>query len=111
MSQTPATDIHALLDAEFEAVRQGNFGQLDAILSEKSRLLEDAAASPVSAQDLGRLQEKAARNQAALKASGEGIRSVLQRLADIRGLQGGADFYASDGRRKTVPPHIRGTRA
>ncbi|WP_193140366.1 MULTISPECIES: hypothetical protein [unclassified Meridianimarinicoccus] len=111
MTQSSVAELFALLDAEFAAVRQGKFTQLDEILSQKPILLDAVAANPLSTQDQIRLQQRAVRNQAALKAAGEGIRSVLTRLADLRRLQGGADFYAADGRRKTVAPHIRGTRA
>ena len=99
-----AAQIEELLDAERDALLDGDF---DAIRDLKDRkedllgsLLEQRAG--LSPEAYAQLSEKAARNQSLLANAARGIAAVRQRLQEIRDARTGDVAYDSEGRRPTT---------
>ena len=93
-------EIHgALLRHDYPAL--GPLGEaLEAELDQPSQRLDAAAVTLIRA--------KAARNAATLRATTQGIRSALRRLAEVRQVARGMVTYDRSGRHETPDPGAAG---
>lgn len=92
-----------LLEAERAALLQGDLDRMPVLLEEKSTLVESLnALDPGDKPAMGRLQDKATRNQVLLDGALQGIRQVAGRIAALRQLRHSFDTYDESGRRRTI---------
>ena len=69
-----------LLDKERSDILAGHFNGLQQVISEKAKLIQKVGQAD-HGQEIMRVREKAARNQAMLMAAAQGVRAVSDRLA------------------------------
>jgi len=97
-------ELSDLLDAEREALLQGDLEKLNALLVSKETLME--AMNTVPQTDLTMMQmldSKVKRNQLLLDGALEGIRAVAARMARLREVRGALETYGADGKRHDIP--------
>ena len=95
--------LDALLDAERQALLDGDLAALTGMVEEKERLIE--ALNKAEFADEGALtpvNDKVQRNQALLEQALSGIRTVARRLADIRQARKSFDTYDRLGQRSRI---------
>lgn len=93
--------LDALLEAERQALLQGDLVALTDMLPNKEALIESLTAQ--SQSDLPALLEldtKVRRNQLLLNGALEGIRDVAARMAALQRMRSGLETYGSDGKKK-----------
>lgn len=103
MSAKTLEALSDLLDAEREALLQGDLDQLAHLLASKEALIDEMNETPQS--DLSAMQSldgKVKRNQLLLDGAMEGIRAVAQRLAHLRQAKGALETYGPDGKRHDI---------
>ncbi len=97
------TELNELLDAEREALLQGDLESLNDLLVPKETLI--AAMRDVPQTDLSAMQaldQKVKRNQLLLDGAMEGIRAVAQRMSQLREGRGALETYGADGKRHDI---------
>jgi hypothetical protein len=87
-----------LLDRECNALLAGKFDVLRRLGQEKERVLKQGF-TKVHGNDLARIKQSVARNQAILDASARGIRSALQALDEKRVERAPFQTYDQSGKR------------
>ncbi len=95
--------LEELLDAERDALMQGDLEQLTNLLSAKEALID--ALNAREQTDLDKLRDldgKVRRNQMLLDSALEGIRSVARRMAALRRIRGSLETYDSQGKKRSV---------
>lgn len=103
--ESPAKALNALLDAEREALIQGDLEKLSALLTPKEELIEAIQAEPHRDLDaLHVLDGKLKRNQLLFDSTLEGIRAVSSRLAKLREVKAAFETYGADGRKRDIVP-------
>ena len=97
-----------LLDREKQALLSGDLDLLGRLLTDKEALLARMNSQDVSSDDdLNSVYEKLASNQILLVSAQAGIRSVVDRIAEIRKAQGGLETYDKSGRRNRHSTGLR----
>ncbi|WP_237218066.1 flagellar protein FlgN [Ruegeria lacuscaerulensis] len=92
--------LEEVLDLERNALVQGDLDQLTQMAPEKEKLIDAVNDLQVlDSEDLIRLQDKVARNQALLGSAADGIRAVADRMAELRRVHGEFSTYGADGQR------------
>ena len=97
------TELNDLLDAEREALLQGDLEKLNALLVPKEALIE--AVNKTAQSDLPalrKLDSKVRRNQLLMDGALEGIRAVALRLARLREVKGALETYGADGKKHDI---------
>lgn len=100
---TSLTDtLEHVISQEREAILDGRLDLISDYHAEKEKLIE--AIGELATLDETRLsdiQKKLERNQELICSAMEGLRSVSQRLAELRGVREGLQTYDSDGKRRS----------
>ncbi|SDC73511.1 flagellar export chaperone FlgN [Ruegeria marina] len=90
-----------LLDQEKTVLIKGDLERLGALSQEKERLVTGLNAMPdLSREQLEPLHRKVVRNQALLKSALDGIRTVANRLAELRRVRQGLETYDGAGQKR-----------
>lgn len=102
-ADTSAAEIEDLLDAERNALLEGNFDAVSRLKDRKEELLGSLLEhrAGLSPEAYAKLSEKAAHNQTLLAGAARGIAAVRQRLQEIRDARAGNASYDAEGRRPT----------
>ncbi len=100
MEQTLATRIESILHAERTALLAGSFEALEKIAPMKAAIIPHLLRGGLDKKHLSRLRHVAARNEALLAASAEGIRAAVRRVSDIRDALEPLNTYSPDGARQ-----------
>ncbi|CUH86627.1 FlgN protein [Phaeobacter sp. CECT 5382] len=102
-NQTPQhliDELDEILDLERSALVRGELKQIDALLGRKEAVMEKLNAIGELERDaLNQVQSKVSRNQELLNSAMEGIRSVANRMAELRRVKKGLDVYDRSGRK------------
>lgn len=103
------TALDALLEAEREALLQGDLEALADLLPEKEAHIAALNASEQrQLSELKQLDVKVRRNQLLLNGALEGIREVAQRMAELRKVRGSLETYDSTGEKRSFQINRRG---
>ncbi len=95
--------LNALLDREQAALLAGDLGALEPIAEEKEQLLAELRDVEIDARDeLQRLHDQLDRNRDLLLGAMEGIRSVVDRIRELRQLRRSLDTYNKEGLRQSL---------
>ncbi len=94
-------ELEDLLERERTFLLAGEIEHLERIMNQKIRLLKKVAAS-TDTKALERIGAKARRNASLLGAASKGIKSVVERLAQIRKGPSTLVTYSSDGQRSSL---------
>jgi flagellar biosynthesis/type III secretory pathway chaperone len=95
--------LDGLLEAEREALLQGDLGRLKGLLPDKEALISALNAhSHTNLSTLEDLDAKARRNQVLLEGALDGIREVSTRMAALQKMRDGLATYGSDGLKHTI---------
>lgn len=100
--------LDALLDKERLALLNGDLPVLSDLVVEKETVMDRL--NKLELAEIERfepLNNKAIRNQALLEKTLEGIRSVAQRLADLRQARRSFDTYDHMGKRSRIEPDTK----
>lgn len=92
-----------LLEAERDALLQGDLDKIPAMVEEKESLIDalnDNA--PETKAELRELQVKVERNQALLNGALQGIRKVAARMAAFRRIRRSLETYDESGQKRTI---------
>lgn len=102
-NDTAIEDLNTILDAEREALLEGDLEKLATMLATKTSLIDTLNSEPQSdLVALERLDRKVRRNQLLLDGALEGIRSVSSKLAKLREVRGTLETYGADGKRHDI---------
>lgn len=96
-----SNDIETLMDEIQAAVLTGRTKEIPEIGARLESALAQLQKAPTP-ENLGRLREKAARNQVLLAAAGLGIKAALRRIDEIQHAQLGSEFYNVAGKRHHI---------
>ncbi len=99
---TLVTRIETILQAERAALRAGSFDALEKIAPIKASIVPHLMSGKLATGHLTRLRHIAARNEAMLAASMEGVRAAATRLAQIREALEPLNTYSQDGERQKL---------
>ncbi|WP_158965702.1 flagellar biosynthesis protein FlgN [Chachezhania sediminis] len=95
--------LDSLLEEERAALVAGDLRQLETFLQKKSEVIELLNTTPdLEAAQLATVQAKVRRNQSLLGGALDGIRSVADRMAEMRRVRAGLDTYDRSGRRTSL---------
>ena len=94
--------IEKLLAEERAAILAGSFDDVTRIAERKQALIEGLSTAAPPAADLRHIASEISRNQTLLAAAIDGIRSVVERLAELRRARDGFDSYGPKGVRTKV---------
>jgi len=98
--QTLINELDEILDQERSALVRGELTLIEDLLSRKeSAIAQLNAIDHLERQALNQVQSKVSRNQELLNSAMEGIRSVANRMAELRRVKKGLDVYDRAGRR------------
>ncbi|QDC11153.1 hypothetical protein FHY55_18780 [Oceanicola sp. D3] len=94
----------ALMEAEREALKGGDFIRLEALYEEKHELLKqiEAQADTLTRSQLEALSVSSRGNERLLDAAQRGLRAVARRLSETRRAAEHLDTYTDDGKRKDL---------
>jgi len=107
--RTDAADaLNDLLEKERSALLAGNLETILRLKDEKERLLARFAGSSPDETTLRHMREKANRNQHLLVAAARGIKSVSQRLKDLRAQKANLRTYDKSGHHQEISNRARG---
>ncbi|WBL33284.1 hypothetical protein O5O51_00825 [Sinirhodobacter sp. HNIBRBA609] len=98
--KSPADQMRAVLQAEREAIRSGDFAALETLVRCKTDLL--ARLEGESGTALSALRDAAQQNGRMLAAALEGVRAAQRRLSLIREAVRGFQSYDSTGRAQRI---------
>lgn len=98
-----------LLDREHEAILDGDLERVVRLVNDKEALFSKLVPSLWNdSRDIERLREKTERNQILLRCAMDGIRTVADRLSDLRRTRDTLETYDKSGRKTSInSPHIR----
>ncbi len=100
MDKDPIQALEDLLDLERTALVQGDLTDLDRLVPEKENLIGAINDLQVlESDDLIRIQKKVVRNQALLNSAAEGIRTVADRMAELKQVRQEFSTYDASGQR------------
>ena len=88
-------ELTAVLDKEVAILERGDFDELDALIADKERLINQVLEQNVAVDQA--LKSKLERSQSLLSASIEGVRLVQERIHSIRKVHGSISFYSASG--------------
>ncbi|SLN21118.1 FlgN protein [Roseivivax jejudonensis] len=112
MTDTPIQTIEALdslLDEERTALVSGDLEALDALMSRKSDLIEALRLEAMDLPDeIEPLQLKLRRNRELFEEALAGLRSVADRLQELREVEEGGGTYDGTGQRHALETRARG---
>lgn len=101
-SKTLVGEVSDLLDEERQALLAGNMDKIEELLPKKLDLAERlSTADELEKQGLAELKPHALRNQELLNEALKGIKSVADRLAEMRRVRAQLDTYDANGRKQT----------
>lgn len=99
-AQELINELDEILDLERSALVRGELKEIDAMLSRKEAAIEKLNALGDLERDvLTQVQSKVSRNQELLNSAMEGIRSVAQRMSELRRVRKGLDVYDRTGQK------------
>ncbi len=102
--QTTVDSLDELLEAERSALLKGEIGKISNLHDQKAELVEKLRVLDMQDRDeVVRLNDKITRNHALLSSALDGIRTVAQRLAEVRRVRENLDTYDESGRKSSVP--------
>lgn len=93
-----------LLERERAALLTGDIDQINRLVAEKERLIEQLGGQDSLA--LGELRDKALRNQALIDSALQGIRDVATRLQTLRQVRRSLETYDANGNRRSIEGHV-----
>ena len=107
VSNKQADALSDLLDQERTALLAGDLDQLADMYDTKDALIAAINESPDrSLQSLQMLDSKVKRNQLLLNGALEGIRTVTNRMAELRRIRQNLETYGADGKKRSIDmPH------
>ena len=92
-----------LLEAERDALLQGDLDKIPVMLEEKENLIDALNDNgPETKAGLQELQIKVERNQALLDGALQGIRKVAARMAAFRRIRRSLETYDESGQKRTI---------
>ena len=92
-----------LLEAERDALLQGDLDKIPVMLEEKETLIDALNDNgPETKAGLQELQIKVERNQALLDGALQGIRKVAARMAAFRRIRRSLETYDESGQKRTI---------
>ncbi|MEC7764640.1 MAG: hypothetical protein VX874_22245 [Pseudomonadota bacterium] len=91
--------LDALLDREKALILKGDILGVQALFSEKERLLSRVGRARFQRTRIEALMKKAERNNALLEASARGFKAVQDKLIALRGTGGELSTYDREGQR------------
>ncbi|MCO6383715.1 flagellar export chaperone FlgN [Oceanicola sp. 502str15] len=96
----------ALMAAEREALKEGDFTKLEALYEEKHSLLKEieAQADSLTQTQLEALSVSSRGNDRLLDAAQRGLRAVARRLSETRRATEHLDTYTDKGKRQDLGP-------
>ncbi|MGX9355978.1 flagellar biosynthesis protein FlgN [Roseobacteraceae bacterium S113] len=95
-------EVSELLEQERQALLSGDLEAIGEMMDRKTELLEKLEnAGEESLEQLTSLRETALRNQQLLDHALQGIKSVADRLAEMRKVRAQLDTYGADGNKMT----------
>ncbi|KIC45225.1 flagellar biosynthesis protein FlgN [Ruegeria sp. ANG-S4] len=104
MSNELITALEEVLDLERAALVEGDLNRLKTMTPEKEKLIGAINELQVlNSADLIALQKKLERNQSLLNSAAEGIRSVANRMSELRKVRQEFSTYDADGQRSGYP--------
>jgi len=96
-----------ILDAERQALLDGDLDQLVHHLSNKEALLDEISTIEVhDAEPMSSVQEKLRRNQVLLDGALQGIRRAAARMSAMRRVRKSLETYDEDGRKKIIEGQV-----
>ncbi|MBB97789.1 MAG: flagellar biosynthesis protein FlgN [Rhodobacteraceae bacterium] len=96
--------LDTLLDAERRALVAGDLDTLAQLHDDKENLISSLnALDRIEAESLQHVRKKMSRNQDLLSSAMEGIRSVADRMAELRKVRQSLATYDRDGKRHQIP--------
>jgi hypothetical protein len=101
-----ANDVASDVRLRLEAIRQALIsGDILSLVEEEGQLRQalQAAEGQIAPAERAELRRLAHENEALLRATRQGIRSALRRMAEIRDARVAFGTYDSGGRRKVIP--------
>ncbi|MCL6284674.1 flagellar biosynthesis protein FlgN [Ruegeria sp. 2012CJ41-6] len=104
-NQTSAiSKLNELLDQERQLLISGALDQVAALTPAKEFLLDGVAQDSATVGDLDAIRVKADQNRVLFDAALAGLRSVVERLSELKRLQSGFDTYDRSGQRQQHEP-------
>ncbi len=95
--------LERILEREHASLLKGNIGEMTALTMRKEQILEKLNKAQLKSRNLHvPLQNKIQRNQALLESALEGIRSVADRIAEMREIRGKINTYDQSGARQSI---------
>lgn len=94
--------LEALLERERQMLLSGNLDALPELVDEKETLISALASAEPAAADLEQAQDRMIHNQALLESAMQGIRSVAERMRELRNVRNGLQTYDRTGRRQRI---------
>lgn len=105
MRKSAPVKLNELLDQERQLLISGALDQVAALVPEKESLLDDVAREgAATVADLDIIKHKADQNRALFDAALAGLKSVVERLSELKRLQSGFDTYDKAGQRLQHEP-------
>lgn len=94
------TALEEVLDLERSALAAGDLDRLGPLIPQKEKLIGAINEMQVhDSEDLIRLQKKVERNQGLLNSASEGIRAVMDRMAELKKIRQEFTTYTASGQR------------
>jgi flagellar biosynthesis/type III secretory pathway chaperone len=101
--QNTIDNLDELLDAERQALLEGNLDEISVLMKRKEALIDVLNTQEATDRaELKSLNSKVERNQELLNSALEGIRTVARRLAAMRRIRGSLDTYNAQGQKNTI---------
>jgi hypothetical protein len=97
--------LESILAREREALLAGRLDVIAELVDEKEQVIAGLATAELSTAELDPLQARISHNQALLESAMAGIRSVADRIADLRRVRAGLETYDRSGKRQQFPAH------
>lgn len=101
-AQDKIDELDEILELEREALIEGKLDKLQSLLERKDALISDLNMLDELERDaLETVHNKVSRNQLLLESAMQGIRSVANRMQELRRVRKGLDVYDKSGRKSS----------
>ena len=104
---TETDRLQALIEAEREALLNGDFDRIAELLDEKQALVEALDSHPPQPESLAPLKDGLRRNQELFDQALAGIRNVASRLGELGRVRRSLDTYNEKGQRFQITTPAR----
>lgn len=108
MTDTPIADqLNTLLEAEREALLNGDFDRIADLMDEKQRLINGLEDVPTEPEEIRPLRDGLRRNQELFDQALAGLRNVAARLGDLNRARKSVNTYDSNGRMRSIEAPVK----